>query len=163
MTLFDNQVIRDQIGILKDPDIGQPMTSRFRSQTRLTNVTAVVPLQKQSIFLCILSSLSMTLKAFKNDSFSVWKISTCFSVSSSSAEVLVSSPADTRAVSPGDVLSVVLVLISLTTSSLFRLTLQWARTFSGRESLTLFATKWPYGPCPSKTPQNIVSVLDPKF
>ena len=30
------------------------------------------------------------------------------------------------------------------------------------ESRTRLATKWPYGPCPSNTPQNTVSSMDPK-
>ena len=127
--------------------------------TCLTRVTAVVPLQKQSIVPCILSSLSMTLKAFRNDSFSVWKISRRFPTSPTSAETLGCS----SAVPSEFMLPAVLRLISLRTSALFMFTSQWALSLRGSESLTLFATKWPKGPWPSKTPQKTVSFLEPKF
>ena len=122
--------------------------------TCFINVTAVVPLQKQSIFAYILSSLSMTLKAFRNRSFKACNFSG-FLLISRSEKARVSS--EVKAASS-------LRVISRRTSLLpFILTSQLALSFNGSESLTLLATMWPNGPWPSNTPQKTVSVLDPKF
>lgn len=54
------------------------------------------------------------------------------------------------------------IVVSLV--SLFPVILsQWAFSFRGRESLTFLDTRCPYGPCPSKIPQKIVSSFNPKF
>ena len=134
-----------------------------KSLTCLIKVTAVVPLQKQSILGWSFNSLSITLNAFRNDSFSVVKISGGPSFSCGSTEFLDSSPRKAKTVSSEVGLPVALMLFSLTKSWLSIFTSQWALSFRGRESLTLLATIWPYGPWPSKTPQNTVSLLEQKF
>lgn len=103
---------------------------------------------------CNLSSLSITLKAFRKESFNVIKISVC---------LLPYSRPGTMAVTLEFRLPIAPDLTSLCPSLMLLLNSHWEFSFKGRESLTFFAIKWPWGPWPSKTPQKVVFVFEPKF
>lgn len=132
--------------------------------TCLTKVTAVVPLQKQSILGCIRSSLSIVLNALQNDSFNEVSISKLCPLSTISAEVLGASSAWSKQLSSEFMLSVKEKVLRIKISFWLKLfTSQLVLSFRGSKSLTFLATMWPLGPWPSNTPQKTVSALYAKF
>ena len=120
--------------------------------TYLRIVTAVVPLQKQSKMGCNLSSLSITSKSRRWDSFYATNIldsSLCTSPSESLHNLFESTTSKSLLFAgPGQ---------SAKSSSS-----HWFISKLGRESLTLLLTKCPYGPWPSKTPRKLMFSSDPK-
>lgn len=134
-----------------------------RMFTCFTIVTAVVPLQKQSIVGCNFNSLSINLKAFKNDLFSGRYMSGSFSFSWTSNGSHHSSSMLGDAVSSILEFPFAFSVVPRLLSSLFELAFHWVHSIRGRESRTFLATIWPNGPWPSNTPQNIVSFLVLKF
>lgn len=142
--------------------LNKKQTVICRVITCFTIVTAVVPLQKQSIVGWTFNSLSINLEAFKRDCFSVRYISGRFSFSSTSKGSVHSSSMITDAVNSE---------FTLPGGNPFWLGLLWPLTLPihsvhnlrGKESLTFLATRWPKGPWPSKTPQKMVSLLEAKF
>lgn len=130
--------------------------------TCFINVTAVVPLQKQSIVGCNLNSLSINLKAFKNDFFSGVYMSGRFSLSWTSIDSRHSSSMlGDGGSSKLEFPSAFSVLLRLLRSP-SELAFHWVHSKRGRESRTFLATIWPNGPWPSNTPQNTVSLLELK-
>lgn len=130
--------------------------------TCFNTVTAVVPLQKQSIVELSFSSLSINLKAFSRDSLSDEYVSGSFLFSSTSADSAHSLSKLMDVVSSEFILpgrlpfwrGLLLLLV---------LALHCVHNLRGSESLTFFATMWPNGPWPSNTPQKMVSLLEVKF
>ena len=124
--------------------------------TCLIKVTAVLPLQMLSIFRCNLSSLSVTLKAFRNESFIEKKNSRCSNFCTDIGDLSSSSAYGDKVssrIEPSE------LQMGLSPKSLYIK----SRSFEGRVSLTFLATIWPCGPWPSKTPQKTVSDLPLKF
>lgn len=112
--------------------------------TCFTIVTAVLPLQKQSKLGWDLSSLSMDLYAFRYAS-----LHNEFHLSSADPS-LSKSPSSSFFVFP----------LKHVLPDPFCLDCEASRNESsliGKASLTLRATRWPCGPCPSKIPQRVTS------
>lgn len=130
--------------------------------TCFITVTAVHPLQKQSIKGWSFNSLSINLKALKRDCLSVRYISGGFSIKSASKDLPHSSSMLVDVVSSWSILA---RSKPFGWGLFWPLTLpcHWEHNLRARESLTFLATIWPKGPWPSNTPQKMVSLLDAKF
>ena len=122
--------------------------------TCLTTVTAVVPLQMQSIPECCLSSSSTWSNAFTNMFFQVDNRSFS-SVVSSLNEVESDLSQESKSVLLEWSSSVVSLEVWVERSSSSVFVFKAEDSFKGRASQTWRATSRPRGPCPSNTPQKM--------
>ena len=122
--------------------------------TCLTTVTAVVPLQMQSIPECCLSSSSTWSNALTNMFFQVDNRSFS-SVVSSLNEVESDLSQESKSVLLEWSSSVVSLEVWVERSSSSVFVFKAEDSFKGRASQTWRATSRPRGPCPSNTPQKM--------